>query len=169
MQHTKETLAKYDSEKQLFFDEAKGKIIKTCDIEKYDEVSSVYPILRTAFEVGPEIPFDQGFVDESVRISLRSICAGAFPNGNNVTGFQSFDGLPCKTPTQVSSYLKKTRDEIAAKTIGPLIRIYDEAIKFLSVCTEQEFKNPLILNLANACRALEEAYLANAYRAFEEA
>lgn len=157
MNHTKNTLSKYNSEKQLFFDESNGKIIKLYDLETYDDVSSVYPILRTAFEVGPEIPFDQGFVDESVRISLRSICAGAFPNGNNVTGFQSFDGLPCKTPTQVSSYLKKTRDEIATRAIKPLIGIYDEAIKFLSVCTEQDFKNPLILNLANACRAFEES------------
>lgn len=157
MHHTKETLSKYDSEKQLFFDEAKGKIIKSYDIEEYEDVSKIYPILRTAFEVGNDIPFEQAHVNPAIAISLRAICAGAFPSSTSKTGFQSFDGLPCSTPTQVASYLKKTRDEIATRTIKPLIGIYDEAIKLLAVCTEQDFENPLILNLANACQAFEEA------------
>lgn len=157
MHHTKETLAKYDSEKQLFFDESKGKIIKGYDIEAYEDFRNVFPILRTSFEVGNEIPFEQAHVNPVIAKSLRAICAGAFPSKTSVTGFQSFDGLPCKTPTQVSTHLKRMQDEIATRTIQPLIGIYEEAIKFLAVCTELDFENPLILNLANACRAFEEA------------
>ena len=155
--HTIESLATYNSEKQLFFDAEIGKIIKAINIYGRYDVSRIYPILRTAFEVGSEIPFEQGHTNKEVAKSLRAICAGAFPSSTSITGFQSFDGLPCSTPTQVSTYLKRTQDEIATRTIKPLIGIYDEAIKFLAVCTEQDFENPLILNLANACRAFEEA------------
>nr|DAL05359.1 MAG TPA: hypothetical protein [Caudoviricetes sp.] len=157
MNHTKETLEKYDSEKQLFFDEAKGKIIKSCDIESYEDVSKVFPILRTSFEVGNDIPFEQAHVNPAIAVSLRAICAGAFPSKTSITGFQSFDGLPCKTPTQVSSHLKRTQDEIATRTIQPLIGIYEAAIKFLSGCNEKDFENPDILNLGKACQAFEEA------------
>lgn len=155
--HTIQSLETYNSDKQLFFDEERGRVIKSISIHGIDDVSRIYPILRTEIEVGNEIPFKQGHTNKEVAKSLRAICAGAFPSKESVTGFASFDGLPCKTPTQVSVYLKGMRDDIAARTIQPLTGIYQAAIKFLAGCDEKDFENEDILNLGKACQKFEEA------------
>lgn len=158
MKHTKETLEKYaKNEKQLFFCEDDGKLFKGYNLNDYSDDANIYPVLRTAFEVGQDIPFEKGHTSQEIARSLWAICAGAYPSKTSITGFESFDKLPCKTPTQVEVYIKRVRDELAMKTTGPLIKVYNECMAFLQHCSEDDFKNEFIVNMANACREVEEA------------
>ena len=157
LKHTKETLHKFTkNDKQLFICEDNGKIIKSYDINDYDDNATIYPILRTALEVGKDIPFEQGRVNPVVANSLYAICAGAFARKKSTTGYITFDGLPCKTPTQVKNQLKQIQEELSLKSTGPLIRIYEEARKFLSQCSEKDFENLYIIKIAESCREFEE-------------
>jgi len=163
LKHTKETLHKFTkNDKQLFFCEDNGKIIKSYDIKDYDDNATIYPILMTALEVCKDISFEQGRVNPAVANSLYSIYAGAFASKKSPTGYITFDGLPCKTPLQVKNHLKKIQEELSLKSTGPypytllLIRIYEEARKFLSQCSEKDFENLYIIKIAESCREFEE-------------
>ncbi len=153
--HTIETLKKYNGEKQLFFDESKNKIIQKYDITNQSDCSKIYPILRTALEVASDIPFTKGHTSKKVAKSLILISAGAYPSKNSHTGFESFDGLPCKTFTQVESHLKRTKEEISLLVMPHLINVYKASIKFLSKRKQSDFEDELILSLAEMCKKVE--------------
>lgn len=156
MKHTKESLAKYANDKQMFFCEDDGKLLRSHDLKDYPDNATIYPVLRTALEIGRDIPFEQAHVNPAIAKSLWAICAGAFPRSDSPTGYMSFDGLPCKTPTQIEQYLKRFREQLSMKTTGPLIRVYEACLKFLQQCDEEDFKKQSIMDMANACRELEE-------------
>lgn len=154
--HTKESLKNFSNDKQLFFDEPRGKIIKAYDLDSYEDVSQVYPILRTAIEVGGDIPFEKGHTNPVVARSLWAVCAGAFPSKTSITGFQTFDGLPCKTPTQVQIHLKRMHEELSNQAIPKLITVYDALMKVIPKLDPQLFETDEdYKNLALACQAFE--------------